>query len=135
MDKASRHDRDARVARWMDLFREAAERPEFQVPADGARPFDFNLRAPDEGAARALASWLRTHTTYHVDVHHTQEPDESSGALLDGWRVGGQTPPLDPAPRVFEQWLTFLIGAGVGLGCELEACSGIDLAQEMPTAA
>lgn len=136
MDRVSRHDRDARVARWMDLFREAAARPELQAPSEGApRPFDFNFRAPDEGAARALATWLRAHTRYHVDVHHTHELDESSGAPFDGWRVGGQTQPLDPAPRVFEQWLTFLIGAGMALGCELEACSGIDLAQEMPTAA
>lgn len=135
MDELSRHDRDARVARWMDLFREAAERPEFQVPADGARPFDFNFHAPDEAAALALATWLRAHTTYHVDVHHTRELDAASGTPFDGWRVGGQTPPLDPAPRVFEQWLTFLIGAGMALRCELEACSGIDLAQEMPAAA
>ncbi len=134
MDHVSRHDRDARVARWMDLFREAAERPEFQVPSPAARPFDFDFRAPDEKAARGFAAWLRAHTRYAVDVHHTHAA-ESSMAVFDGWRVSGQTMPLDPAPRLFEQWLTFLIGAGMSLGCELEACSGIDLGQDVPAAA
>ncbi len=118
----------------MDLFREAASRPEFQEPASGIRPFDFDFRAPDEVSALALAGWLESHTDYEVEVHHPPQHG-ADGHLLQGWRVGGRTPPMNPAPRVFEQWLTFLIGTGMSLRCELEACSGIDLAQGMPAAA
>ena len=109
----------------MQLFRMLANQPEFRIPAQGTRPFDFDFLAPAEENAHALATWLRAHTQYDVEVEH--RPTEP-GAFFTGWRVGGQTPPLDPSPRIFEQWLTFVVDAGMAHDCELEACSGIDLA-------
>jgi hypothetical protein len=115
----------------MELFHILASRPEFRTPAPDSRPFDFDFVAPNEQQARALAGWFATHTSYSVHVEH--RPPEAGEALV-GWRVGGQTPPMDPSPRVFEQWLSFIVGAGLSHECELEACSGIDLARSMPGA-
>jgi hypothetical protein len=134
MDEICLNGRDARVARWMELFREAAMRFDRGLPTEGERPFDFDFRAPTEQEARALAAWFRAHTSYTVRVEHESGSGEFPRRRLDGWRVGGRTPPLDPSPRVFEQWLAFIVGAGLALRCELEACSGIDLAQELPAA-
>lgn len=131
MDETERRGRDTRVGGWMELFHLLANRPEFRTPALGSRPFDFDFVAPDEPNAHALAAWFKAHTPYSVQVEH--RPPEA-GEPLVGWRVGGQTPPLDPSPRVFEQWLSFIVGAGMAHGCELEACSGIDLARAMPGA-
>ena len=129
MDETVRRGRDKRVGGWMELFHLLSDRPEFRTPASGERPFDFDFRAPDEARARAFASWLTAQTSYSVHVEHRAPGDDEA---LVGWRVGGQTPPLDPSPRVFEQWLSFIVGAGMAHGCELEACSGIDLARGMP---
>ena len=131
MDETVRRGRDKRVGGWMDLFHQLAARPEFCTPSPGVRPFDFDFIAPDEPKARAFAEWLSSHTSYDVHVEH-RVPE--AGDTLVGWRVGGQTLPLDPSPRVFEQWLFFIVGAGMIHGCELEACSGIDLARAMPGA-
>ena len=125
--------RDARVAKWMELFREAADRFDQGEPSSGARPFDFDFRAPNEETARALAAWFHLHTTYTVRVEHEEPSGDWPKTRLEGWRVGGRTPPIDPSPRVFEQWLAFVVGAGLAMRCELEACSGIDLAQQLPT--
>jgi hypothetical protein len=131
MDETVRRGRDKRVGGWMEFFHLLSHRPEFRTPADGARPFDFDFRAPDESRARAFGVWLASQTSYVVEVEHRAPGGEEA---LVGWRVGGQTPPLDPSPRVFEQWLSFIVGAGMAHGCELEACSGIDLARDMPAA-
>lgn len=130
MDERLKRGRNSRVGDWMELFRAAAGLPEFRVPAESPRSFDFDFKAPSETEANALASWLREHTAYSVEVEH-REPLLEGPSLL-GWRVGGTTPPLDPSPRIFEQWLAFIVDAGLALGCELEACGGIDLAMEMP---
>jgi hypothetical protein len=131
LDAAGRRQRDARVNVWMELFQSASQVDAFRAPAPERRAFDFDFRAPDEARARALATWFRTHTAYDVVVEHQKRTAPPLAGQRDtelfGWRVGGRTPPLNPAPPVFEQWLTFVVGVGLALDCELEACSGIDL--------
>jgi hypothetical protein len=77
---------------------------------------DFAFRAPNEAAARALTSLLSDQTDYEVAVQ-----SESAGIFRKRWSVIGHTQPTMVSPDILDQWVDWMITAGVlSGGCEFD---------------
>lgn len=75
---------------------------------------DFSYRPPDRKSAEALRELLVEQTDYDVQV-------ERSGALLSKeWTVQGSTPATTVSPEILDQWVDWMVSAGLERGCEFD---------------
>jgi hypothetical protein len=72
---------------------------------------DFIFVAADPRAAERLASFLRAETDYDVRVDRAAAP--ADGAT---WVVEGQTQSTIVSPGILEDWVAWMIAAGVDEG-------------------
>ncbi len=83
------------------------------TPASEVR-LDFAYRAPNRAAAEGLKSLLEDQTDYSVTV-------QSSGALLRRvWTVSGSTQPTTISPDILNQWVDWMVTAGLERDCEFD---------------
>jgi hypothetical protein len=75
---------------------------------------DFSYRAPDRKSAEALRDLLTDQTDYDVDL-------SSSGPLLStNWTVQGTTQSTTISPEILDQWVDWMVSAGLERGCEFD---------------
>jgi Regulator of ribonuclease activity B len=75
---------------------------------------DFSYRAPDQKSAEALKELLADQTDYDVRV------DSSGGLLSKKWTVQGTTQRTTVSPDVLDQWVDWMVTAGLERGCEFD---------------
>jgi hypothetical protein len=86
------------------------------VTASSELRLDFAFRAPNEGAARSLTTLLSDDTDYQAAVH-----SESAGPFRKRWSVVGHTQPTMVSPDILDQWVDWMITAGLQSGgCEFD---------------
>ena len=74
---------------------------------------DFHYSAPDRASAEALKTVLAEETDYDVRV-------ESEGGLFSKrWSVGGTTQPTAISAEILDQWVDWMVTAGVHQNCEI----------------
>ena len=77
---------------------------------------DFAFRAPNETAARDLTNLLSDQTDYEVAVQ-----GESASIFRKRWSVIGHTQPTMVSPEILDQWVDWMITAGLQSGdCEFD---------------
>ena len=75
---------------------------------------DFSYVAPDQVSAEALKRVLDEQTDYSVEV-------QSEGSLFrKQWSVIGSTQPTAVSPAILDQWVDWMVTAGVHQGCEFD---------------
>jgi hypothetical protein len=75
---------------------------------------EFVYRAPDPAAAVKLQQLLEEQTAYDVSV-------QSSGASsLPQWIVAGTTGPTSISPDIVDQWVDWMIAAGLECDCDFD---------------
>lgn len=75
---------------------------------------DFAYRAADRASAEALAASLREQTDYDVSV-------QSAGGLFrNEWTVVGSTQPTAISARILDQWVDWMVTAGLHQNCEFD---------------
>ena len=75
---------------------------------------EFVYRAPDRAAALRLQHFLEDQTDYDVAV-------QSSGSSRQKqWIVAGTTRPTGISPDFLDQWVDWMIAAGLERDCEFE---------------
>jgi hypothetical protein len=75
---------------------------------------DFAFRAPNQSAAESLKNLLEDQTDYSVAV-------QSGGSLLRRqWTVGGSTQPTKISPEILDQWVDWMVTAGLERDCEFD---------------
>jgi hypothetical protein len=89
------------------------------VQAHGATPatplrLDFSYRVPDERSADGLRALLADQTDYDVEVQI------EGGLLRKRWSVVGSTQPTAVSPEVLDQWVDWMVTAGLEHGCEFD---------------
>lgn len=78
---------------------------------------DFYYVAPGESEAEALGAFLRAETDYDVDVHSTKKGMLSKKQ----WSVTGSTQPTEISLGILNQWVGWMVAAGVeNGGCEFD---------------
>ena len=87
---------------------------ELGVTTSTSLRLDFSYRAPDRKAAEALKDLLAEQTDYDVQVAR-------SGSLLsEKWSVQGTTQSTTISPEVLDQWVDWMVAAGLERGCEFD---------------
>ena len=75
---------------------------------------DFAYLAPDQASATKLQAVLNEETDYDVAV-------SSSGGLLGKqWTVSGSTQPTIISPAILDQWVDWMVTAGLHRNCEFD---------------
>jgi hypothetical protein len=75
---------------------------------------DFAYVAPDGSAAESLKEVLEEQTDYNVSVH-------SSGSLQrKQWAVTGSTQPTSLSADILDQWVDWMVTAGLHQNCEFD---------------
>jgi hypothetical protein len=75
---------------------------------------DFAFAAPDRRAAESLKAVLVEQTDYAVEI-------ESTGNLLrKTWSVIGSTQATPISPAVLDQWVDWMVTAGLHQDCEFD---------------
>jgi regulator of ribonuclease activity B len=75
---------------------------------------EFMYRAPDRAAAEGLKDLLEDQTDYELQL-------QSSGSLLrKQWLVEGTTQPTNISPEILDQWVDWMVTAGLERGCEFD---------------
>ena len=74
---------------------------------------DFVYAAPNRASAEALKGVLNDETDYDVRV-------ESSGILSKTWAVVGSTQPTAVSPAILDQWVDWMVTAGLHQNCEFD---------------
>jgi hypothetical protein len=83
------------------------------TPATSLR-LDFSYRAPDRESAQSLRGLLTDETDYDVAV-------TSSGPMLSKeWTVQGTTQSTTISPEILDQWVDWMVSAGLERGCEFD---------------
>jgi len=75
---------------------------------------DFAFVAPNRGKAEALRALLVDQTDYDVDVQST------GGLLTRRWTVTGSTQPTVVSAEILDQWVTWMVTAGIQEDCEFD---------------
>ncbi|HEU4994300.1 MAG TPA: ribonuclease E inhibitor RraB [Gemmatimonadaceae bacterium] len=75
---------------------------------------DFSYVAPNESSANKLREIIQDQTDYAVEV-------QAEGALFRRtWIVVGSTQPTKVSPAVLDQWVDWMVTAGLHQGCEFD---------------
>src|SRR5689334_7741340 len=89
---------------------------ELGVTTETELRLDFAFRAPSEGAARSLAAVIDEQTDYSVVIDNA-----SDGLFRKKWSVTGQTQPTKLSLELLDQWVTWMVTAGLQTGrCEFD---------------
>ncbi len=84
------------------------------VTLDSELRLDFAFRAPTQAAAEGLKSLLEDQTDYSASTR-------SSGSLLGRqWTVTGSTQPTKISPEILDQWVDWMVTAGLERDCEFD---------------
>ena len=75
---------------------------------------DFVFDAPDESTARALAEELAAQTDYEVAVA------ADAVSVPKTWRVSGTTQPTTVSATILDQWVDWMVTAGLHAGCTFD---------------
>jgi hypothetical protein len=75
---------------------------------------DFTFIAPDQRSAAALRATLAETTDYDVKVQ------SSGGFLRKQWSVTGSTQPTELSPAILDQWVDWMVTAGIHDNCEFD---------------
>ena len=75
---------------------------------------DFSYRAPDRQSAEALRDLLVDQTDY--DVH----AGDSGPLPSKEWTVQGTTQSTTISPEILDQWVDWMVTAGLERGCEFD---------------
>ena len=87
---------------------------ELGVTTSTSLRLDFSYRAPERKAAEALKDLLADQTDYDVQV-------ERSGSLPPKeWSVQGTTQSTTISLEVLDQWVDWMVSAGLERGCEFD---------------
>ena len=73
---------------------------------------EFFFEAPDGAAAERLATFLARETDYELST----TPDEAEAQAGLGWLVAGRTRPTRVSLEILDQWVSWMVGAGVEQG-------------------
>ena len=75
---------------------------------------DFAYAAPNRASAESLEAVLKDQTDYDVRV-------ESSGSLIrKAWSVVGSTQPTRVSQEILDQWVDWMVTAGLHQNCEFD---------------
>jgi Regulator of ribonuclease activity B len=75
---------------------------------------DFSFRAPSQTAAEGLKDLLEDQTDYAVTF-------QSTGSLLrKAWTVQGSTQLTKVSPEILDQWVDWMVTAGLERSCEFD---------------
>lgn len=85
---------------------------EHGIDSDTPLRLDFAFHAPDEASAEALVAFLRLETDYDVDTDF----DKTGPPELRTWTVVGVTHPATFTRPVLEDWVRWMVAAGVEYG-------------------
>ena len=84
------------------------------ITSDSDVRLDFAFRAPNETAALGLKELLQDQTDYSVTV-------QSGGSLSrPQWTVAGSTQPTSISPEILDQWVDWMVAAGLERDCEFD---------------
>jgi hypothetical protein len=75
---------------------------------------DFAFRAPNESAALGLKELLQDQTDYSVTVQSGGSP------LKREWTVAGSTQLTTLSPEILDQWVDWMVAAGLVRDCEFD---------------
>jgi hypothetical protein len=75
---------------------------------------DFTYVAPDQNNAQALKAVLNEETDYEVSVH------SAGGFLRKSWTVTGSTRPTAVSREILDQWVDWMVTAGLHQNCEFD---------------
>jgi hypothetical protein len=75
---------------------------------------DFTYHAPSEASARSLHAFLVAETDYDIEV-----PPGDSGSA-GRWSVAGKTQPTTVSHHILDQWVGWMIAAGLQHHCEFD---------------
>jgi hypothetical protein len=75
---------------------------------------DFSYVAPDESRAQALKGVLEDQTDYDVAVV------SEGGIFRKRWSVIGSTQPTTISPAILDQWVDWMVTAGLHQECEFD---------------
>ena len=75
---------------------------------------DFSFAAPAESHAIALKGVLEEHTDYEVEVR------SEGGMFRKRWLVVGATQPTAVSPAMLDQWVDWMVTAGLHQNCEFD---------------
>jgi hypothetical protein len=75
---------------------------------------DFTYYAPSRESAAALETLLRQQTDYDVDAVH------EDGGTPGLWVVHGRTQATKVSPAILDQWVDWMVTAGLTRGCEFD---------------
>lgn len=86
------------------------------VTEDSRLRLEFFYIAPGKGQADTLARFIRAETDYAVDAHAV------GGGFLKKkeWMVNGSTQPTQVSQEILDQWVTWMVAAGLDHGCEFD---------------
>ena len=75
---------------------------------------DFTYLAPSAAAAEALAAFLTQETDYEAAARR------SGGLLARSWGVTGKTQPTAISESILDEWVDWMITAGLERGCTFD---------------
>lgn len=75
---------------------------------------EFSYVAPDRSAAESLKTLLEEQTDYQVDMQ------SAGGILRKTWSVTGSAQPTHISPTVLDQWVDWMVTAGIHQNCEFD---------------
>jgi hypothetical protein len=94
------------------------------TPATSLR-LDFSYRAPDRNSAEALKDLLSEQTDYDLEL-------SNSGPMLSQkWTVQGTTQSTTISPEILDQWVDWMVSAGLERGCEFDGW-GTEISPNVP---
>ena len=74
----------------------------------------FSYVAPSEASAEALKAVLEEQTDYTVAV------EREGGPFRRRYSVVGATQPIQVSPEILDQWVDWMVTAGLHQGCEFD---------------
>ena len=84
------------------------------ISPDSEVRLDFAFRAPNESAALGLKELLQDQTDYSVTVQSGGSP------LKREWTVAGSTQLTKLSPEILDQWVDWMVAAGLERDCEFD---------------
>ena len=74
---------------------------------------DFSYSAADRPSAESLKNVLAEQTDYDLEI-------QSAGTFAKRWRVSGSTQPTAISNAILDQWVDWMVTAGLHQNCEFD---------------
>lgn len=74
---------------------------------------DFSYLAADQASAESLKALLIEQTDYDVEV-------QATGTVTERWTVTGSTQPTAISHAILDQWVDWMVAAGLQENCEFD---------------